>query len=63
MYVFIINLVRILTIMSSLCLMFFNAYYAQNYAGVIGTSLTITHIHTYIHRYIHTYMVSFADLN
>ena len=30
---------EILPIMPALCSMLFNAHYAQNYAGIIGTSL------------------------
>ena len=35
-------IVEILPIMLALCLMLFNAHYAQNYAGIIGASLLHT---------------------
>ena len=39
-----INFSNFLPIMLALCLMLFSTYYAQNYAGIIGSGL---HIMTY----------------
>ena len=50
-----------LPIMLALCLMLLATYYAQNYAGIIGGSLTMTiYVHTYylvnyICMYVRTY--------